>query len=184
VFNSNNKTNCGASGQNTPCYSYYSWIAATLGAKQVDGITVEDRDGYNAVVSICPKGWRLPTSTTSNAPATTSPNWKTGDWYALATAYGANLENRYYDDSSANTNFYSQAGPTSAVPKFLLAGYYNSGAFDHAGNGGHYWSSTFGSGASTTYDLGFYPTIITSASRDGRKLGFSVRCILNNGSSS
>ena len=30
VYNSGNTTNCGASGQNTPCYSYYSWDAATL----------------------------------------------------------------------------------------------------------------------------------------------------------
>ena len=95
VYNSGNKTNCGGLNQNTQCYSYYSWIAATLGGKQANGTTAQTSNGYNAAASICPKGWKLPTSTTSNANAQTSPNWKTGDWYALAKAYGANLESNY-----------------------------------------------------------------------------------------
>ncbi len=173
VYNSGNKTNCGASGQNTPCYSYYSWIAATLGGKQDNGSTAQNNNGYNAAASICPKGWKLPTSTTSNAHAQTSPNWKTGDWYALATAYGANLESNYYQSSST---FYNNAGP-GTTPNFLLAGFYYSGSFFSGGSYGYYWSATSDSSAYAYY-LGFYSGNVYSADYYDRLSGFSVRCLL------
>ncbi len=176
VYNSGNKTT--TCNSTTPCYSYYSWIAATLGGMQSDGSTAQTTRGYNAAASICPKGWRLPTSTTSNASPTTSPNWKTGDWYALATAYGANLESNYYD-SSADTgaNFYNNAGPVAnSVPNFLLAGYYGNGSFRNGGSYGHYWSATSCSSTSA-YDLLFYSSYVYSADYGLRRLGYSVRCI-------
>ncbi|MBP5512890.1 hypothetical protein J6X73_01850, partial [Candidatus Saccharibacteria bacterium] len=177
VYNSGNKTNCGASGQNTPCYSYYSWIAATLGGKQADGSTAQNSTGYNAAASICPKGWRLPKSTTSNANPHTSPNWKTGDFYTLATAYGANLENSYNDTSSATgKNFYNNAGP-GTTPNFLLAGYYDSGSFYNGGSNGRYWSATSGS-STLAYFLYFYSGYVNSASGNNRFSGYSVRCVL------
>ena len=180
VYNSGNKTNCGASGQNTPCYSYYSWIAATLGGMQSDGSTAQTTGGYNAAASICPKGWRLPTSTTSNAYPTLSPNWKTGDWYALATAYGANLESNYHDSSDATgANFYNNAGPVAnSVPNFLLAGYYNRGSFGDGGSGGYYWSATPYS-STNAYYLVFNSSRVGSAGNNNRRVGYSVRCIFN-----
>ena len=48
VFNSNGTT-C---GENSPCYSYYSYAAATAGTNPSSGDATSD---------ICPKGWRLPT---------------------------------------------------------------------------------------------------------------------------
>ena len=179
VYNSGNKTNCGASGQNAPCYSYYSWIAATLGGKQDNGSAAQNNNGYNAAASICPKGWKLPTSTTSNAPATTSPNWKTGDWYALATAYGANLENNYNDTSSATgKNFYNNAGP-GTTPNFLLAGDNTFGTWGGVGVDGHYWSATYSSDDSA-YDVYFRQSYIYSSyySNYNRRQGESVRCIM------
>ncbi len=178
VFNSGTETNCGASSQNTPCYSYYSWIAATLGGKQANGTTAQTSNGYNAAASICPKGWKLPTSTTSNANAQTSPNWKTGDWYALAKAYEANLESNYYDSSSATgKNFYNNAGPVNnSIPNFLLAGYYYNGSFFDGGSYGDYWSST-SYGSSSAYYLYFNSSGVYSASNFVRRRGFSVRCI-------
>ena len=172
VYNSGNKTNCGASGQTTPCYSYYSWIAATLGGKQDNGSTAQNNNGYNAAASICPKGWKLPTSTTSNAPATTSPNWKTGDWYALATAYGANLENDYYQNSNT---FYNNAGP-GTTPNFLLAGLYDSGSLLYGGGYGHYWSAT-SSSSTFAYYLYFGSGYVYSANGLSRGNGISVRCL-------
>ena len=172
VYNSGNKTNCGASGQNTPCYSYYSWIAATLGGKQDNGSTAQNDNGYNAAASICPKGWKLPTSTTSNAAAQYNGNWKTGDWYTLATAYGANLENNYYQNSST---FYNNAGP-GTTPNFLLAGLYDSGSFLYGGGYGHYWSATSNSSASAYY-LYFGSEHVYSANGLNRSNGISVRCL-------
>ena len=169
VYNSGNTTStCTSPG----CYSYYSWLAATAGGKDSSGNAVST-NGYNAAYSICPKGWRLPTSTTSNASATTSPNWKTGDWYALATAYGANLESNYYNNSDAN--FYNNAGP-GTTPNFLLAGYYNSGSFYGGGSNGYYWSSTARSSTSAYY-LYFDSGYVSSASNNLRRSGTSVRCV-------
>ncbi|MBQ3433319.1 hypothetical protein IJG22_03465, partial [Candidatus Saccharibacteria bacterium] len=169
VFNTgNNTTTCNSS---TPCNSYYSWLAATAGGKNSSGSSVTT-NGYNAAYSICPKGWRLPTSTTSNANAQTSPNWKTGDWYPLATAYGANLESRYYESAAT---FYNNAGP-GTTPNFLLAGYYSNGSFKVGGSGGRYWSSTAYS-SSYAYYLYFDSGRVYSANYDNRGFGSSVRCV-------
>ncbi len=167
VFNSGNNTNCGAYGQNIPCGSYYSYLAATAGT----GANVT-ADGYNASGSICPKGWRLPTSTTSNASATSNNNWKTGDFYAIAKAYGANLESNYSQNSST---FYNNAGPNT-VPNFLLAGVYDNSIFYNGGSYGNFWSSTSNSG-SYAYNLYLNSSSINSASEYYRKIGRSIRCI-------
>jgi len=172
VFNTgNNTTTCNSS---TPCNSYYSWLAATAGGKDSSGNAVTT-NGYNAAYSICPKGWRLPTSTTSNASAQTSPNsnWKTGDWYTLMTAYGANLESNYNNNS--DTNFYTNAGP-GTIPNFLLAGYYKSGSFVTGGSYGYYWSATSGSSTNGYYS-DFNSSGVSSASGSNRRFGFSVRCL-------
>ena len=50
VYNSNSTT-C---GNNSPCYSYYSWRAATAGYNSTSSSTPVNYD-------ICPSGWRLPT---------------------------------------------------------------------------------------------------------------------------
>ena len=169
VFNTgNNTTTCNSS---TPCNSYYSWLAATAGGKNSSGSSVTT-NGYNAAYSICPKGWRLPTSTTSNASAQSNNNWKTGDWYALATAYGANLESDYYQNAAT---FYNNAGP-GTTPNFLLAGYYYDGSFSDGGSNGYYWSSTARS-STDAYLLYFYSGLVNSAGYNNRRLGRSVRCV-------
>ena len=184
VYNSGNKTNCGT-GQSTPCYSYYSWVAATLGGRQSDGITTE-AEGHNAAASICPKGWRLPTSTTSNADASGNGdwngNWKTGDWYTLAKAYGVNLENNYYDSSLATgRNFYNNAGP-GTIPNFLPAGVYVSGyvggSFARVGEEGYYWSATAGS-STRAYDMHVASWVIYTANYGNSGDGHSVRCVMD-----
>ena len=168
VYNSGNTT---STCSKPDCYSYYSWLAATAGGKDSSGNAVS-ANGYNAAYSICPKGWRLPTSTTSNASATSSNNWKTGDWYALATAYGANLESSYAESAAT---FYNNAGP-GTTPNFLLAGLYYNGSFYDGGSYGGYWSST---AYSSTYAYLLYFTSggVGSAGGSNRKYGRSVRCV-------
>ena len=162
VYNSGNKTNCGASGQDTPCYSYYSWDAATLGSGR--SISTDNTD---APYSICPKGWRLPTT-----GADSNNGWKRGDFYALATAYGANLESDYYENSAT---FYNNAGP-GTVPNFLLAGYYTLYWWFFSG-AGYFWSSTSSSDTSNARRLHFNSSRIYSANYSSRYSGFSVRCL-------
>ena len=163
VYNSN-RTDCSSPG----CYSYYSWTAATLGS----GLS-ESGDGTDVTTaSICPKGWRLPTS--GNRTSGNANNWKKGDFYKLATAYGANLESNYYQNSGT---FYNNAGPSTTVPNFLLAGVYNSGSFSDGGSGGIYWSSSSRS-STNAYYLYFDSGYVYSANSSYRRNGFSVRCVL------
>ena len=167
VYNSGNTTNCGISGQDTPCYSYYSWDAATLGSGRA--ITTENTD---APYSICPKGWRLPTSGSSS-----SNEWKRGDFYKLATAYGANLESAYIDSSSATgSNFYNNAGP-GTIPGFLLAGRYLGGSF--LSGESYYWSSTSSSDTNSARSLNFNSSRVYSGSLPYRSNGLSVRCLFS-----
>ena len=161
VYNSGNKTNnCAKPG----CYSYYSWDAATLGSGRT--ISTEDTD---APYSICPKGWRLPTSGSD-----LNNGWKRGNFYALATAYGANLEN-YSKQYSAT--FYNNAGP-GTTPNFLLAGYYDYGLFFNGGSDGCYWSTTSASDTNIARYLYFTSSSVNSADYVSRRNGFSVRCLL------
>ena len=162
VYNTgNNTSNCSSPG----CYSYYSWDAATLGSGR--GISTDNTD---AQYSICPKGWKLPTSRTTSAT-----NWQTeSDFYVLAHQYGLDSTT----STSENDNgFYTQAGP-GTVPNFLLAGYYYNGSFNGGGGYGLYWSSTSSSNSNYARYLSFNSSNVNSANNYGRGSGFSVRCLL------
>ena len=160
VYNSGNTT-CSST---SPCYSYYSWTAATLGSGL--NISTENTD---APYSICPKGWNLPTSGNHE-----SNGWKRGDFYQLAINYGVNLSSNYYDLSAT---FYNNAGP-GTTPNFLLGGFYNvSGSFVDGGASGRYWSSTSTGDSTQTRYLCFRSGNFGSADYGGRLVGFSVRCL-------
>lgn len=166
VFNSGNKTNCGANEQSTPCYSYYSWDTATLGSGRT--LNTENTD---ADYSICPKNWKLPTSRTTSAI-----NWQSeSDFYALAHQYGLDSESSIeeYDNG-----FYIQAGP-GTTPKFLLAGFYGGGSFYYGGSNGFYWSSMSSSDTSDAWYLYFYDGYVNSAGVSSRRRGTSVRCLFS-----
>ena len=170
VFNTNNETSSQADcAELRPCNSYYSWLVATAGGKDASDNNVT-ANGADAAYSICPKGWRLPTS--GNQTAGDSNNWKKGDFYALATAYGASLESQHSEEPS---NFYSNAGP-GTLPNFLITGRYRSGGVFTWGVG-NYWSATSGSTTGGRY-LYFRSGRVESATNNGRGNGFPVRCIL------
>ena len=165
VFNSGNKENCGASGQNTPCYSYYSWDTATLGSGRT--LATENTD---ADYSICPKNWKLPTSRyTSTFDATTAAS---SDYYNLATNYG--MSTGVWSQSTSN--FYNQAGPDT-TPDYLLAGGYRGGSFSYGGSYGYYWSATSYSSPAGARILRFGSGGVSSADYNNRMVGYSVRCL-------
>lgn len=167
VYNTGNETTTQTSVANN---SYYSWIAATAGGKDASGNAVTG-NGEDTAYSICPKGWRLPKSgKDSDTSATSTTGYKKGDFYKLATAYGANLESSYYRDSAV---FYQNAGP-GTLPNFLLAGNYYSSAFN--GGIGYYWSSSSYS-SPYAYSLYFSSSRVNSAFHHYRRHGFSVRCV-------
>lgn len=165
VFNSGTKENCGASGQNTPCYSYYSWDTATLGSGR--SISTDNTD---ADYSICPKNWKLPTSRYTNAfDAATAQD---SDFYNLATNYG--MSTGVWGQSTSN--FYNQTGP-STNPDFLLAGYYGAGLFYDDGSYGGYWSATSSSISMIARYLLFDSGYVNSAYGSYHGYGHSVRCL-------
>ena len=173
LYNSEN-TVC---GEGNPCYSYYSWLAATAGGKDEDGNEIADY--HNAPYSICPAGWRLPTVSTSGDEIEKNYNWTTGDFYALATAYGANLEDEIDDDSSV---FFTNAGPGTNIPNFLLGGYILRNRFVIGYEGspaGFYWSATSNQDASASARyLMFDSSYMGLGDYSSYNFGRSVRCIL------
>lgn len=165
VYNSGNKANCGAYGQDVSCYSYYSWDATTLGSGRD-----LDTENVDAPYSICPKNWRLPTS-----GADANNGWKRSDFYALATAYDVNLENTPNDGS---TTFYDNVGP-NVTPNFSLAGYYASGSLYNSGSRGYYLSATSSNDITEIRHLYFNTGYINSATRTNSRYGFSARCLFS-----
>jgi len=169
VYNTGNETTTQTSAANN---SYYSWLAATAGGKDADGNAVTG-NGPDTAYSVCPKNWRLPKSgNQSDTSATSTTGYKKGDFYKLATAYGANLESSYYQNSAV---FYQNAGPNT-LPNFLLAGYYYSSSFYYGGTYGYYWSSSSYS-STDAYNLDFGSSGVSSADSNYRRYGFSVRCV-------
>ena len=169
VYNSGNTTGCGASGQNIPCYSYYSWDVATLGSGR--SISTDNTD---APYSICPKGWKLPSTYNGSGTAAEAT-----DFRALMIALGGSNSIQTYNSSTSPTGaaMYN-AIKAGTAPNFLLAGYYNSGSFYYGGSYGFYWPSTSSSSSSNARLLTFKSSDVDSASGDSRRYGFSVRCLL------
>ena len=171
VYNSGNKNNCGTSDQYAPCYSYYSWNAATLGSGE--SLSTNNAD---APYSICPKGWRLPRSrkkdSVNNFDAALSIE---SDYYELAISYG--MTSGAWGESSSS--FYNQAGP-GTISNFLLAGEYRSSPAGWIFNptiAGLYLSSTKGTLSANTPGLHFFQDSVYSNDPLSYNDGYSVRCL-------
>ena len=126
--------------------NHYTWNAATAGT----GGTIISAE---ATDSICPKGWRLPTSTSS------------GEYQALMNAY------------SISSNTAGSTALVSAPLYFVRSGYVVSGSLGRAGSGGDYWSSTAYSNTSDAYELYFYSGNVSPSGSTRRYSGRSVRCL-------
>ncbi len=127
--------------------NHYQWNAATAGT----GGTITSGQ---AISSICPKGWRLPTSTSS------------GELKRLLDVYSVGAD---------------VAKLASSPLYFVRGGYISQNAgflFDAGGSEGDYWSSTPYSNVSSAYFINFDGTSTVNASRYyNRQYGFSVRCV-------
>ena len=133
---------------------YYSWKAATAGQGTPDITDVDVNE------SICPAGWRLPTSKSADA------NYSFNN---LVKQYGYSGDNQY----SGVTDATLLASPLF----FARGGFVRSGLLDYQGRYGDYWSSSASSGSSTAYDLYFGSSYVEPSNTDGRSYGFSVRCV-------
>ncbi len=99
VYNSN-RTACRSSS--SPCYSYYSYAAATAGTNPSSGEATSD---------ICPKGWRLPTNAEYTALKST---YTTGDTLTASPFYGV-YAGGYSSNSFRNGNAYGYYWSSTAV---------------------------------------------------------------------
>ena len=119
----------------------YQWNAATAGT----GNTITSQE---ATDSICPKGWKLPTSNNSNS----------GSFGGLVGSLNGTTI-------------------TQAPYYFNPSGCVSSGSLRYAGNVGYYWSSTAYSSTSRAYYLAFGSGPVSPSNLSYRSLGFSVRCL-------
>ena len=129
--------------------NYYQWNAATAGTGEQ-----ATSNNTNATDSICPKGWKLPTSNNSNS----------GSFGGLTAAYGIGR-----NSDGANS---LRKSPLYFVP----AGVGGSGSLYNVGNYGDYWSSTAGS-STYAYNLYFDSGYVALSNYGNRYYGQSVRCL-------
>ncbi len=163
--------------------AYYSWFAATAGTGDAS-VAV---GGQDVDASICPKGWRLPTSNKTSATAT-GYNYSfnklvidplTGAPYAMSD--DANYKaNAWKSANYTNTllGLTNAAGAVFSNGFFPAAGYVASGSLNGVGSEGYYWSSTAGS-STHAYDLYFYSSVVNTSDTSYRYNGISVRCVAN-----
>ena len=163
VFNSGKTADDCANG----CYSYYSWNAAT--AMSGTDLTEQDTD---APYSICPKGWKLPTSRRELSSARSG-----SDFYKMAIHYGL-------DPSLVNEN--PEQDPTfcelaancanAQVPRFIRAGGFTSPTIGGVGTYGPLWSATLYN-STRAEDMDFNNTYYYSSNNQLKSAGVPVRCL-------
>ena len=121
---------------------FYTWYTTTAGTG------TQSMSSGNTAVSICPKGWRLPTGGNSNS-----------EFQALYS------------------NYNSSSALMSNPVNLTLSGYVGSSSRYHQGSSGFYWSSTVDSSGGA-YDLRLSTSTVNPANHYNYKhSGFSVRCI-------
>lgn len=153
VFNSGSRV-C---KEDTPCYSYYSFAAAT--ALSGNTVVAENAD---APYSICPKGWRMPT-----ARAYTTNG---SEYYGLGEVYG--FEN-------GPMAFYNNIGP-GTIPNFVPNGWYGPDNSGWVNLGIIVWSSTsFNTDAALHFNAYSGEAAGTFDFAGHRKVGIAVRCVFD-----
>ena len=124
----------------------YNWYTATAGSGKYE----TSSPGVNVDYSICPRGWRLPTSGSS------------GHWQGL------------YDQYSSATEMLNVNGPA-----IILAGYRGGSSTYNQGSSGYYWSSRV-YGFNDAYSLSLDSLSVYPVRGNRKNFGFSVRCLAQN----
>lgn len=133
---------------------YYNWYSATAGTG-----TTAVASG-NAINSICPKGWVLPTGGNN------------GQFHVLSTAYDDNMAGGLVVSNPTVTT----DNVDGQVPGLLLGGVYTVNGLLSAGSFGGYWSrSAFNNRYS--YDLDLYATNVGVSGIIPKMTGMAVRCL-------
>ncbi len=141
--------------------NYYTWDAATVKSKS----NLAGGESYdaanNATMSICPKGWQLPTSNNTNSKS----------FSGLIRAYNFTAMTVTTDDAS----LYGEP------LYFVYSGSLVDHKMDGPGSNGRYWSSTPDPTVNRAYSLYFVvganPSFNNNGSGINRSHGYPVRCV-------
>lgn len=141
----------------TGCGYFYNWYTATAGTGVYDAAT-----NSNAASSICPAGWRLPTSGFD------------GQFPSLNAAMANGSAATSVQSGAGYSPNWQYNGPFEGA----LAGYYDSYLVS-SGYNGIYWSSTAMGVSSSVYSVGIsYASHWSGAAGNYKYQGLSVRCVL------
>ncbi len=137
--------------------NYYQYNTATAGT----GGTIVDAD---ATGSICPKGWQLPTSNTTD----------NGSFYALLAPYGIATGINSGTVESADGQYNIAKAPLYFVRSGEIHAIWGKIAF--TAERGYLWSST--SAETLAFYFGVYNDYVSSSNgNDSRWIGFPLRCL-------
>ncbi len=147
----------GDTGSGETNYGYlYNWSAATAGESRES----HDENAGDALYSICPANWRLPTGGSG------------GEFSTLDIAWGGTGEGSW--DGEPNIAQWNYNGAFKGV---FSGGWF--GEFVVQGDYGVFWSaSAFPDGADGAFPAYFGGTEVYPAGSSDRYAGFSVRCLL------
>ena len=144
---------------------YYQWNVATAGT----GGTITSS---NASGSVCPKGWKLPSS----------GNTTKGTFGYMLSQYGVQSKVNVAAgavNSPVNGNNYDIA----LSPLFFVRGGWinpnNTNKFSDAGQYGYGWSSRADSSTNYAYELYFGSSSVGPSSNLYRYFGLSLRCLIS-----
>ena len=154
----------------TKCGYLYNWYAATAGTGTYDTST----EGTNVSGSICPTGWRLPSTMSDGSTATgNGTSFTAADFPVLNASMNAGSLTTGSTTSSYYANWLFTGAWSGVFSGGWLDGFYNQGSY------GYYWSSTASSSAEAGnlyfYSSFVYPGYSVNVKYNGR----AVRCVMD-----
>ncbi len=158
--------------------SYYSWCATTAGCKNSNG--GNPSEGKEAASSICPRGWKLPTSNKTNAVSGSFNNLVMDGSSQITPASAWRINQT---DLTLGINI-GVTSPTNGAlfsgSFFPASGWFGSSinAISEVGIEGDYWSST-SHGNDAAYYVSLEANQIRPSNIWARYYGLSVRCVNN-----
>ena len=172
VYNSNNDD---CTQTEIGCYSYYSFRAATANSGTS---SPSDTTASAAPYDICPKGWRLPTTSKNEFD-------NSSDIRRLAISLGGSPTISTYTNETIPTGIAINNILRNDTYRFMLSGGVNNSKVTEVGTDGNYWTSVnYYSQDVNTYIAYYYKIRINPYWQNFytntdlfQRLGFAVRCV-------
>ena len=152
----------------TKCGYLYNWYAATAGTGTYNVSTA----GNNVSGSICPSGWRLPSSySDGSTPTGNGTSLNAADFPVLNASMNAGSLT-----TGSTTSYPAGWQYSGAWSGVFFGGWFNG--FLYQGSRGYYWSST---ALSSTYawSLYFNSSRVYPGFNIGKYHGFAIRCVMD-----